>query len=186
MEDDKIIALYFERNESAITETKQKYGRYCHSIAYGVLKDHEDAEECENDAYLDAWNTIPPTRPHVFSVFLGTVTRRIALDRRRQKEAEKRRSNLFTVSLQELEECIPSGKSIDDAITAEILANEISRFLRTLPEVESDVFVRRYWHFDSIANIAKHFGFGQSKVKMTLKRTRDKLLRYLEKEGFFI
>jgi RNA polymerase sigma-70 factor (ECF subfamily) len=186
VEDDRIIALYFERNESAIRETKLKYGRYCHSIAYNILQNNEDAEECENDTYLDAWNAIPPTKPRVFSLFLGTITRRIALDRRRKRDAQKRHSDQFTISLQELEECIFHEKSIDDTISAEMLSKEISKFLKTLPEEDCNLFVRRYWHFDSIADIGKRYGLGQSKIKMTLKRTRDKLLHHLEKEGFFI
>ncbi len=185
MEDDAIIKLFWKRDESALHETKVKYGKYCNTIAYNVLKSHEDAEECENDTYLDAWKSIPPNKPSILSAFLGAITRRIAIDRWRKKTAEKR-SGEQTLSLYELEECIPSGKSIDDEIEETELAKLLSAFLRRLPESESNVFIRRYWHLDSIQTISTSFGFTQSKTKMMLKRTRDKLLSELEKEGIFI
>lgn len=186
LDDEKIIALFEERNEMAITETKTKYGRYCNTIAYQILQNREDAEECENDTYLDAWNTIPPTRPRMLSIFLGTITRRISLDRLKRKTAEKRGGGEAMLSLHELEECIPSGKSIDDTIHEKTLAKLISDFLRTLSEAESNIFLRRYWYFDSIDDICKRYGYGQSKVKTTLKRTRDKLLQYLNQEEVYV
>jgi RNA polymerase sigma-70 factor (ECF subfamily) len=186
MDDRGIVELYLLRDENAIKETSDKYGRRLRALAMGIVDDAMTAEECENDTYLDAWNAIPPTKPRVFSLFLGTITRRIALDCRRKRDAQKRHSDQFTISLQELEECISHEKSIDDTISAEMLSKEISKFLKTLPEEDCNLFVRRYWHFDSIADIGKRYGLGQSKIKMTLKRTRDKLLHHLEKEGFFI
>ena len=186
MDDEKIIALYFERKETAVRETKIKYGRYCYSIAYNILHDREDAEECENDTYLGAWKCIPPTRPSVLSVFLGALARRISLDKRRCKTAEKRGGGEAALSLDELETCIPDGKTIDARLETEQLAACISAFLRTLPEAESDVFLRRYWYFDSIAAIAGRYGYSQSKVKMMLLRTREKLRAQLEKEGIFV
>ncbi len=185
MEDEAIIKLFWKRDESAIRETKAKYGKYCHTIAYNVLKSHEDAEECENDTYLDAWESIPPNKPCILSAFLGAITRRIAIDRWRKKTAAKRGGE-ETISLYELEECIPNGKSIYDEIEESELARLLSAFLRKLPERDSDVFIRRYWHLDSIQTISKSFGFTQSKTKMMLKRTRDKLLSELKKEGIFI
>ena len=186
MDDEKIIALYWERNENAITETRKKYGRYCRAIAYHLLGNAEDAEECENDTYFAAWQSIPPAKPVAFSVFLGAITRRLSLDRWRRLYADKRGGGVASVSLCELEECIPSGKSIDDAIEEKALSAAISDFLRKMPQAEASVFIRRYWYFDSVSDIAKRYGFGESKVKMLLKRTRDQLLVYLEKEGFFI
>lgn len=186
MNDEKIIALYWQRDENAISETKAKYGRYCYSIAYNILHNSEDAEECENDTYLDAWDCIPPHRPNCFSVFLGTITRRISLDKWRRKNADKRGGGETVVSLGELEECIPSGMSIDCEISANELAVLITEFLRTLPESECNVFLRRYWHFDSVEEICKRYGYGKSKVKMILLRARQKLLAHLEKEGIFI
>ena len=186
LEDEKIIALYFERNEDAIVQTKAKYGKYCHKIAYNVLHNDEDAEECVNDTYLDAWKNIPPHQPKKFSVFLGTITRRIALDRFRNMTAAKRGGTETDVSLGELEECIPYGKSIDEHIEAQTIASIISKFLRKLPTAEANVFIRRYFYLESITDIADRFGFGESKTKMMLKKAREKLLKALEKEGFLI
>jgi len=186
MDDEKIIALYWARQEKAIAETKRKYGKYCYSIAYRILRNGQDAEECENDTYLDAWNVIPPTRPTAFSTFLGMITRRISLDRFRQFYAEKRGGGETALSLDELEECISVGKSLDEEIEERMLAKAISDFLRTLPETEASVFIHRYWHFRSVNEIARLYGFSESKVKMMLKRTRDKLRLYLESEGFLI
>ena len=186
MDDEKIIALYRERNENAIKETKLKYGRYCRTIANNILHSHEDAEECENDTYFDAWNAIPPQIPLHLSVFLGTITRRIALDKWRKASADKRGGGETIISLSELEECIPEQKTIDEEIETQRLAEILSYFLKALSESESNLFIRRYFYFDSIAHIAARYGFTQSKVKMSLKRTREKLRIYLEKEGIYL
>ena len=186
MDDEKIVALYWARNENAIKETQKKYGKYCYSIAYQILGNGSDAEECESDTYFAAWQSIPPAKPSLLSVFLGAITRRLSLDRLRKRHADKRGGGSAEISLWELEECIPSGKSIDDEIEEQVLSAAISDFLRKLPEAEASVFIRRYWYFESVSEIAARYGFGESKVKMTLKRTRDKLLVYLEKEGIFI
>jgi len=186
MDDERIVELYWARDERAIGETRQKYGRYCYAVAYRILGSREDAEECESDTYFEAWRSIPPARPTVLSVFLGAITRRNALDRWRRAGAEKRGGGEAALSLHELEECIPGGRSIDEAIEEQTLSEAISDFLRGVSEAEASVFIRRYWYFDSVADIAKRYGFGKSKVKMMLKRTRDKLLVYLEKEGVFI
>ena len=182
MDDEKIIELYWQRNENAISETKAKYGNYCYSIAYNILKNYEDAEECENDTYLEEWRTIPPQKPKILSAYLGTITRRKSIDKWRRKTADKRDGEI-QLSLQDLENYISDDKNISDEIIAEEMAKIISEFLRTLPEKECNVFLRRYWYFDSITEICNRYGYGQSKVKMMLKRTREKLFSYLEKEG---
>ena len=186
MDDEKIIELYFERNEEALTQTKIKYGKYCHSVAYHILNNDEDAEECVNDTYLDAWKSIPPHKPKVFSVFLGTITRRISLDKWRKQNAEKRGGGETFLSLHELEECIPFEQSIDEQLETERLAKILSAFLRSLPETESNIFVRRYFYFDSVKDIAKRYDFGESKTKMMLKKIREKLMTTLKKEDIFI
>lgn len=186
MDDSKIIALYWQRKETAVRETKLKYGRYCYSIAYNILGDRSDAEECENDTYLDAWKRMPPAKPSILSVFLGTITRRIALDKWRMHTAAKRGGGESALPLHELEECIPDAQTIDDRVDAARLAEYISAFLRTLPEAESNVFLRRYWHCDTVDAICHRYGFGKSKVKMMLLRTREKLRTYLEKEEIFV
>ena len=186
MDDVKIVELFFERNETAISETKAKYGSYCYSIAYNILKNNEDAEECENDTYLEAWKSIPPQKPKILSAYLGTITRQKSIDRWRKKTADKRGGGEIQLSLYELENCISHDKAISDEIFAEELSKKISEFLRTLPEKERNVFLRRYWYFDSITEICNRYGYGQSKVKMILKRTREKLFSYLEKEEMLI
>ena len=186
MDDDKIIALYFERNESALKQTAEKYGRYCYKIAHQVVNNEEDAKECVNDMYLDVWNSIPPHKPKKLAVFLATITRRIALDRFRRMTAEKRGGGEASLSLHELEDCIPFGKSIDEELENQRIAEIISAFLRRLPEIRANIFIRRYWYFDSVADIAKRYDFGESKTKMILKKTRDELLQYLKKEDIFI
>lgn len=186
MEDEKILELYHERNETAITETKAKYGNYCYAIAYRILNIAEDAEECENDTYLKAWNTIPPKKPNPFAPYLATITRNLSIDKWRKRSAQKRGNSDVCVSMEELEECIPSGKTIEDELETKELAKKISQFLRNLPEAECNVFLNRYWFFLSIKDICEKYNFSQSKVKMMLLRTRQKLLAFLEKEGVFI
>ncbi len=186
MEDEQIVALYWQRDEAAITETENKYRRFCFSIADGILRSGEDAAECVNDAFLAAWNAIPPHRPEKLSAFLGKITRRLALKKRRNRSAEKRGGGSVDVSLDELEACIPSGQTVDESMDLTVLTEILNDFLAALPEEERRVFLRRYWYFDSVGEIAARFGFGESKVKMTLKRTRDKLRARLQKEDVWI
>lgn len=186
MEDAKIVELYWLRNEQAIHETQRKYSSYCYTIAYNILHCPEEAEECENDTYWDAWNAIPPHKPQVLSTFLGKITRRLSLDRWRKRTAEKRGGGEVPLSLQELSDCIPAGGSIDDKLQAQELARIIDSFLRTLPPAERSVFLCRYWYLDSIASIALQFGYSVAKVKTTLFRTRQKLKAILKKEGISV
>ena len=186
MDDSRIIALFNERNETAVSEAENKYRRYCFSIADNILRDREDAAECVNDAFLAAWNSIPPHAPGNLAAYLGKITRNLALKKWREKSAAKRGGGNVSVSLDELGECIPSGHSTEDIIEIKELTGMIDSFLAALPETERRVFLRRYWYFDSIDDICGRFGFGKSKVKMMLKRTRDRLRATLEKEGIFI
>ena len=186
MNDSQIVELYWQRDEKAISETQKRYGRYCFSIAHSIIRRHEDAEECVNDTYLAAWNAIPPHRPEILSTFLGKITRRLSLKKIRLMTAKKRGGGAFELSVDELEDCIPSDQRIDEALTMEELTGIINRFVADLPLDERRVFIRRYWYFDPISDIASKYGFGKSKVKMMLKRTRDKLKALLEKEGVFV
>ncbi len=186
MNDNDIIELYFARDERALDETRIKYGKYCLSIAFNILGNREDAEECENDTYLGAWNSIPPTRPNIFSAFIGRIARNQALKRYRAKTTDKRYMTEAAISLDELSECIPDSTHFLDELEQNELADIINSFLRSLAAEERRVFVCRYWYCDSIADISSQFGFGQSKVKMMLLRTREKLLNYLKKRGVFI
>lgn len=186
MEDKDIVALYWAREEQAIDETKLKYGRYCHSIAYNMLHNREDAEECVNDTYLGAWNSMPPHKPELLPAFLGKITRNLSLKRWRCETADKRGGGELPLVLEELQECVPSGSGVDEEIQVKELAGIIDTFLRGISEVERSVFISRYWYTDSVADICSRFGYGQSKVKMMLSRTRKKLLDKLEKEGIIL
>ncbi len=186
MEDSQIIEMFWERNEAAISETEKKYGRYCCLIAGRILGVKEDALECINDVYLAAWNAIPPHRPENLRTFLGKIARRLALKKRRDQTRDKREGGAVDLSLEELDECIPSDRQIDESLEAKELSRIIDAFLETLPVDERRVFLRRYWYFDSVNAIAGRYGFGESRVKMMLKRTRDKLAARLRKEGIFV
>ena len=180
MTDNEIIELYFIRDESAITETDEKYGKYLKKIALNILLDLGEAEECKNDAYFKVWNRIPPERPNIFSAFLSRITRNQALDRYRAKTAQKR--GVVEESFDELEECVGEG-DIFDKLLAKELAGLISDFLKKERPEARKVFVRRYFYCDSIGEIAVFYSMSQSAVKTSLSRTRMKLRLFLaEKE----
>ncbi len=184
MDDDRIVELYWERSESAIEETAAKYGDYCRSIAYSILYDRDDAEECLNDTYLDAWKSMPPHKPTVLSSFLGKITRRISIDRLRHKHAGKRGGGEMPLVLDELEDCISDSADLEFAVEQQKMAELIREFLDMLPLTERRVFLRRYWYMDSISDIASDFGFSESKTASMLYRIRNKLRLKLEKEGY--
>ena len=186
MEDSHIIALYWQRDEAALTLTRTKYGAYCFAIALQILHSREDAAECENDTYLRAWGAMPPDRPAGLRAYLGAITRRLSLDRWRQSRAKRRGEGQVALSLEELSECIPAAQTVPEAVEQAEIAAILSDFLRSLPPATGDIFLRRYWYFDSVAQIARRYGFSESKVKMTLKRTRDSLRARLEKEGICV
>lgn len=187
MDDQLIIDMYFNRDEQAITCTAEKYGRLLRSIAYGILRSHEDSEECENDTYMKTWNIIPPTRPNAFQAFLARITRNLSLDRYDQMHAAKRGAGEVPLMLDELEECIPdeSASSTDDSSNDEELKRILDKFLETLPSDARKIFMRRYFFGDSVNEISDMFGFGKSKVKMSLSRSRDALKSLLESEGYY-
>ena len=184
MEDNRIVELYFERSEAAISETQKKYGKYCNYIAYNILNSQLDAEECVNDTYLRAWESIPPERPSVLKSFLGKITRNLALDRYDKAHALKRGGNA-ELALDEIGECIPSedGREMSDEIA---LRDAINGFLATLPKQTRIIFMRRYWYLSPVKHIAGDLGLSMSSVKVTLMRTRKKFKEYLEKEGISI
>lgn len=183
MEDERIVDLYWQRSEKAVSETSAKYGRYCYAIACRILSSTEDAEESVNDTWLDAWNSMPPHRPAVLPAFLGKLTRRIAIDRWRGRRAGKRGGGETALALEELEECISSGYDVEREIEERELLEKINRFLAGLPREERDVFVARYFFLAGVSEIGEKFSFSQSKVKSMLLRTRKKLRADLEKEG---
>lgn len=183
MEDSQIVTLYWERNELAIRATAAKYGRYCHTVSYNILANHEDAEECVSDTYIGAWESIPPHRPAILQTFLSKLVRRISLNKWREKTREKRGGGEVPLALDELSECIPSGQNVEQSLDQKELSKAIRQFLRLLPDTERDVFLCRYWFLASIQEISRKFGFSQSKTKSMLLRTRRKLQTHLQKEG---
>lgn len=182
MEDLEIVALYFDRDEKALTESEQKYRRYCWSIACNILGSEEDAAECVNDVWLAAWDSIPPHRPERLGLYLGKLARRMALRKWRSIHAEKRGGGQTALALEELTECIPTQTPVDDGLLAQAVADGINGFLAGLPATQRQVFVRRYWFLDPVDAIAREMGYSVSKVTSMLHRTRVKLREHLMKE----
>ena len=186
MNDERIIELYFERDEAAIAESKNKYGAYCMKIAMNILRDEADSEECTNDTWFGAWRSIPPKRPSNLAAFLGKITRNLSINRYKMKYAEKRVINEFTVSIDELSECVPGGDNTEHSEQAEVLGTLISEFLHAQKPLDRRVFVCRYFYCDAISDIAKRFEISESRIKSLLFRMRSKLKTHLEKAGVVI
>ncbi len=182
MEDQRIVALYFERNEQALTETANQYGRYCHSIALNILCSEPDAEECVNDTYLRAWNAIPPHRPQKLSCFLGKITRNLALNRYAACHAQKRDGGT-EIALEELAEVLADPDSEVDQTDSTELKAALHRFLAGLTPSARVIFLQRYWYFCSVSQISRNLGISENRVKVSLHRSRERLRTYLEKEG---
>ena len=182
MEDSRIVELYWQRDESAISETQQKYGNYLTKIAYNILADVEDSRESVNDTYLKAWYSIPPQKPCVLSTFLGRITRQISIDIYRKKNAKKRQGSEYALALDELYD-FADDATPEKEVEAQLLAKSIGEYLLTLSDDARNIFVCRYYFLDSVRDIAEHFGAGESKIKSSLHRTRIGLKQYLEKEG---
>ena len=183
MDDHQIIALYWARSETAISETAKKYGNYCHQIAWRILDSREDSEECVNDTWLKTWEAIPPARPERLSAFLGRITRNLALQRYEKMNAAKRGSGQVPLALHELEACIPVKNHVEQVVDQLALTEILNVFLEGLSAETRKVFMRRYWFLWSVKEIAAEYGISESKVKVTLHRTRRKLRTLLEKEG---
>ena len=178
MEDNEIVELYFERSERAIDATEEKYGAYCRAIARNLLGSDADAEECVNDTWLSAWNSIPPNRPVLLRTYLGKLVRRLSVSRIRYRMAEKRGGGEIPLILDELSEVLPAEDETSDELSKEAL----NRFLSGLRKTERSVFLCRYWYGDAVKDIAARFGFSESKVKSMLYRTREHLRAYLDAE----
>ncbi|MBR6405901.1 MAG: RNA polymerase sigma factor [Lachnospiraceae bacterium] len=186
MDDSAIIDLYLARDETAVSETAEKYGTRLRRIAESILRDPSSAEECENDTYLQTWNRIPPNEPrNYFFAFLGKITRHLAIDECRKQTSRKRQA-LFVELTDEMTECLAGQSDVESEIDAQELSRTISSFLDTYPLMQRNIFVRRYWYFDSIPEISTRYGFSQSKVKSILFRMRNRLREYLVREGYFI
>lgn len=183
MEDDAIVELYWQRSEEAIVQTDRKYGRYCRTIAYNILQDQDDCDECLNDTYMRAWNIIPPKRPTFLSALLAKITRNLALDRQKFSRAEKRGGGQVPLVLEELADCIPGGTDAEEILEKKAIAEILNRFLRSLPQRTREIFMLRYWYLCSVKKIAESMALSESNVKMTLLRSRRQLKTLLEKEG---
>lgn len=182
MKDKQIVELYFNRSETAIEITSQKYGAYLRSIAINILQSESDAEEVVNDTYLDTWNSIPPNRPERLATFLGKIARRRSIDCLRKKNAARRGWGETALVFEELDECIANSNRPDETLEREALARAINQFLYSLPEREQKIFLCRYYYVDSIENIANRFSLKVNTVKIVLLRTRNKLKLYLQQE----
>lgn len=183
MEDKQIVDLYWARSEKAISETADKYGRYCYTIAYNILHSNEDSEECVNDTYLHAWNAMPDQRPNRLSAFLGRITRNLSLKRWEKYTAKKRGAGQVPLALDELRECIPATNYTDSVADDIVLTDVLNRFLASLTAEKRNIFMRRYWYLSPVAEIASDLAISESKVKMSLLRSRNELKQLLEKEG---
>ena len=183
MEDREIVDLYWQRSEEAVPRTAAKFGGYCRTIAYNILSDVQDAEECVNDTWLKAWNSMPKNRPTVLAPYLGKLTRWISLTRLRERNSLKRGGGETALALDELAEAIPAGNDTERELEIKELSAAVRDFLETLDETESQVFLSRYWYMAPVNEIAEKFGFTQSKTASMLHRTRAKLLKYLTEEG---
>jgi RNA polymerase sigma-70 factor (ECF subfamily) len=181
MEDQRIVDLYWDRDEDAILHTQRKYDSLCRTIAQNILGNLQDAEECVNDAYLKVWNSIPPQRPQSLVAYLSRVVRNISLDRYRHNHAEKR-SRGADVMLSELEECL-SDDSVVSFSNDEGITDALNRFLKTLDQENRILFVRRYYYMDSNEVLSKTFAVNENTVRQRLFRMREKLKEFLEKEG---
>lgn len=184
MDDARIVQLYWDRNEQAIPATADKYGNYCTSIAKNILGNREDAEECVNDTYLKAWNSMPPHKPNTLSTFLGKIVRNLSFNRYKHNTADKRGGGQVTVVLDEIAELVSDTDSVEQEIDRKELVKAIDEFLDRLPADKENIFVCRYWYFDSISDIASRFRMTENNVSVTLNRLRLKLHNYLLERGF--
>lgn len=186
MEDHMIIDLYWKRCESAITESSNKYGNYCHTISYNILHNSEDVSECVNDTWLAAWNTMPPKRPDLLGAFLGKITRNLSLNRYKSNSAQKRGGSQTELALTELEECISDGNPVEESMDQMALTKAIESYLMSQSSQRRKIFVRRYWYLSPIDEIAADFSMSRSKATSLLFRMRKELKLHLEKEGILI
>ena len=180
--DEEIIDLYWVRNEEAIPETDRKYGRYLYTIAYNIVRDSRDCEECVDDTYFSTWNRIPPTRPNVFQVFLSKITRNVAVDKYRKNTAEKRIPSEMINSLDELDECLAHSQSVEDELDVKRISVVLNEYLNGLSQKEITLFVCRYYYCDSIESIARMFGISESTVFRHLNKLKEGLRRRLAEE----
>lgn len=180
MDDNAIIELFFARSEQAIRELDSQYGRTCHKLSYNILNSRQDAEECVNDAYLGAWNVIPPTRPSPLLAFVCKIVRNLSLMRYHADRAAKRGGGSYTAALEELKDCLASPRTVEGDLEEQELVHVIEEFLETLSAENRVIFMRRYWFSDSCGEIAARTGLSEKNVSVRLTRIRKQLRYYLE------
>ncbi len=185
MEDSKIIDLFFERSEQAIIELSNKYGKLCMKISMNILNNRQDAEECVNDSYLGAWNTIPPERPNPLISYICRLVRNLSINRYKYNNAAKRKG-VYDTCIEELDNCLSVSGEIDELIDESALASYIDEFLDGLDEVNRMIFVRRFWYMDSYKAIAKASSLKEGTVRVRILRVKSDLKNYLEEKGVFV
>jgi RNA polymerase sigma-70 factor (ECF subfamily) len=178
-----IVDLYLNRNENAVDETAKKYGNYCFTISKNILKSEGDAQECVNDTYLRAWNSIPPAKPLKLRTFLGRITRNLSLDRYKFNRTKKRKGSEFELLLAELEECVSSNLTVEAEFDSNFVVQLINDWLLSQISENRILFVRRYWHAESIKDLVENHQLSESKIKSVLFRMRKSLKIHLKKEG---
>ena len=183
MEDKQIVDLYWQRSEEAIPATAAKYGAYCRTIANNILANNEDTEECVNDTWLKAWNSMPDNRPTLLGAYLGKLTRWLSLTKLRERGRLKRGGGEASLALEELAEVVAGGTNPEQMLELRELNAAVRGFLKQLPETERELFLSRYWFLLPVKEIAARFGFSANKVSTSLYRTRRKLQSYLKEEG---
>lgn len=185
MEDKKIIEPYWKRSSEAIFESNKKYGAYCFSVAKNILGNIEDSEESVNDTWLNAWNSMPPHHPDFLKMFFAKITRYISFDKVKNKMAKKRGEGEICLVLDELEECISDKSNVEEQIIMEELSKSINNFIKLLPNPEGDIFIRRYFFTEEDSKISKYYKITPNNTLVILSRTRKKLKKHLEREGYF-
>ncbi|MCM1165288.1 MAG: sigma-70 family RNA polymerase sigma factor [Ruminococcus sp.] len=184
MEDEMIVRLFHERNEKALSELSRKYGGYFLRVAERILYDREDAKDCVNDAYLKTWESIPPARPNVLKAFVGKIVKCAAVSMLRAGTAQKRGGGMFDLVIDELGDCVSGSATVESEFESKQIVAEINKFLRGCTEFNRRAFILRYWHCESVSDIAAKLGASENKISVALYRTRQKLKEHLEKEGY--
>ena len=186
MQDKDIVRLFLERSDSAVAAAEKKYRGYCYKVALNILGSGEDADYCVNEAFLKAWETIPPQQPRILSAFLAKITRNCAINMLKQSAAQKRGGGEAELVFDEISEMVSGNSDVERDAENRELINEINRFLTKLPAMKRDIFICRYWYCDSVRDIAAQFSTTENSVSVILNRTRKKLREHLQKRGFEI
>lgn len=186
IDDEQIIELYWQRNENAIQETDKKYGQFLFRIAYNILHDRLDCEECQNDTYLDVWKAIPPTRPTVFPAFITKIMRRIALDRYKEKTAKRRIPSEYTVSMEDIKDTLHSNETVDSEYAAEELGKIISDYVRSLTDRQRYIFIDRFYLAEPVETIAADLSISVSTIYREIENIKQGLKTYLERNEVYV